>query len=479
MVLHYSSFINGIEQEGEGEIKVTDPSNGKVFATVSKVTANQIEEAIEGAYQAFQSWSQKLASERAHILFRAADKVREIAKDIGRLLAQEQGKAFPDAEKEVLGAADCLEYYGSLAMNIVGEIPPNSASHLQSLAIRQPVGVVFAVAAWNYPVSLISWKVAPALAAGCTVIVKPSRETPLSTIEFVKAINEASLPEGALNVIIGDNTLISQKIFSDPRIRLVALTGSTETGKEFIKASAPTVKKLILELGGHSPFIVFADANFEKAVKDGLKRAFRNAGQICNSVNRILVEGKIKDSYIKAFVEATQKLRLGGAFEEPAPDLGPLVNQAGIERIKDFIEDAQVKGGKVLWGGKKPDDPRLQEGFFFEPTVITEVTPDMKIMNEEPFGPVVAIDSFQSIEEAIEKANSVRYGLVAYLYTQDMKKAFRVAERLEWGSVAINNISPDSLYAPYPGWKESGLGVELGHQGLEEYLEWKHIKWEI
>ncbi|MDK2897125.1 MAG: succinate-semialdehyde dehydrogenase / glutarate-semialdehyde dehydrogenase [Candidatus Atribacteria bacterium] len=478
-MLHYSSFINGRWQTGEGEIKVVDPSNGEIFATVSKVTVNQIKEAIEGAHQAFQDWSQRLASERARLLFQAAGKARERAENIGHLLAQEQGKAFPDAKKEVLGAADCLEYYGSLAMNIVGEIPPNSASHLQSLAIRQPVGVVFAVAAWNYPVSLISWKVAPALAAGCTVIVKPSRETPLATIEFVKAINEAGLPTGVLNAISGDNALISQEIFSDPRVRLVALTGSTETGKEFIRASAQTVKRLILELGGHSPFIVFSDADLEKAIKDGVKRAFRNTGQICNSVNRLLVEEKIKDNYVKAFVEATQKLRLGGAFEEPVPDLGPMVNQAGVDRMKEFIEDARIKGGKVLCGGKQPDDPQLQKGFYFEPTVITNVSPDMKIMQEEPFGPVVAIDSFQSVEEAIKKANGVRYGLVAYLYTQDMKKAFQVAERLEWGSVAINNISPDSLYAPYPGWKESGLGVELGHQGLEEYLEWKHIKWEV
>ncbi|MGC8778249.1 MAG: aldehyde dehydrogenase family protein, partial [Candidatus Caldatribacteriaceae bacterium] len=302
---------------------------------------------------------------------------------------------------------------------------------------------------------------------------------PLSTIAFVKACNEAGLPQGVLNVVSGDNALVSDEIFSNPLVRLVALTGSTETGKEFVKASARTLKRLVLELGGHSPFLVFADADLSRAVKDGVKRSFRNAGQICNSVNRIFVEENVKDDYIKLFVEQTQKLVLGGAFDTPVPDVGPMVNEAGLRRMEEFVQDALKKGGKILCGGKRPADPRLQKGFFFEPTVITDVSPDMKLMTEEPFGPIVAIDTFRSIDEAIAKANSTRYGLVSYLYTSDVKKAFLVAEQLESGSVAINNVSPDSLYAPYLGWKESGIGVELGVHGLEEYLEWKHIKLEV
>jgi succinate-semialdehyde dehydrogenase/glutarate-semialdehyde dehydrogenase len=351
--------------------------------------------------------------------------------------------------------------------------------NLRSIALRQPIGVVFAVAAWNYPVSLISWKVAPALAAGCTVIIKPSRETPLSTIEFVRVCNEAGLPAGVLNVVNGENALISNEIFSNPLVKLVALTGSTKTGKEFIKASAHTVKRLMLELGGHSPFIVFADADLNRAVKDGVKRAFRNTGQICNSVNRIFVEKSVYDQFVKNFVEGTKKIRIGDPFEDPVPDCGPMVNQSGVKRMEEFIQDAKTHGGRIECGGKRPEDPKFSKGCYFEPTVITNVTPSMKIMMDEPFGPIVAIDSFSSVEEAVIKANNTRYGLVAYVYTSDIKKAGWVAENLEWGNVAINNISPDSLYAPYPGWKESGIGLELGHYGLDQYLEWKNIKIEI
>jgi len=456
-VQYYHSFINGKWEEGEGSFEVTNPSNGEVIAAVSKVTLNQMKNTIDGAHVAFKIWSKKLAVERSRLLFKAAEKTREKAAEIGTILAKEQGKAIKDAEKEIIGAADCLEYYACLGVNILGEVPPPNALNLRSIALRQPIGVVFAVAAWNYPVSLISWKVAPALAAGCTVIIKPSRETPLSTIEFVRVCNEAGLPAGVLNVVNGENALISNEIFSNPLVKLVALTGSTKTGKEFIKASAHTVKRLMLELGGHSPFIVFADADLNRAIKDGVKRAFRNTGQICNSVNRIFVEKSVYDQFVKNFVEGTKKIRIGDPFEDPVPDCGPMVNQSGVKRMEEFIQDAKTHGGRIECGGKRPEDPKFSKGCYFEPTVITNVTPSMKIMMDEPFGPIVAIDSFSSVEEAVIKANNTRYGLVAYVYTSDIKKAGWVAENLEWGNVAINNISPDSLYAPYPGWKESGI----------------------
>ncbi len=476
---HFNSFINGRWVEGEGHIEVTNPSNGEVFATVSKATLNQVKDAIDGTHKAFKSWSRRLALERSRLLFKAAQKVREQAGEIGDLLAREQGKGRVDARKEIESAADCLEYYGCLAVNILGEVPPHNAQNLRSIAIRQPVGPVVAIAAWNYPVSLISWKVAPALAAGCSVIVKPSRETPLSTIEFVCACNEAGLPDGLLNVISGDNSVISGEVFANPLVRLVALTGSTGTGKEFIRASATTVKRLILELGGHSPLLVFADADIKRAVKDGVKRSFRNAGQICNSVNRIFVEESIREQFIDAFVETTRKLSIGDAFEEPVPDLGPMVNQAGVERMEEFTADALGKGGKILCGGKKPAGEKFTKGCYFEPTVITQVRPDMRAVAEEPFGPIVTIDGFSGQEEAVAKANDTPYGLVAYVYTSDMKKAAYCVENLDWGNVAVNNVNPDSLFAPYAGWKESGISLELGHYGLDAYLEWKHIKVEV
>ncbi|HSV31109.1 MAG TPA: NAD-dependent succinate-semialdehyde dehydrogenase [Atribacteraceae bacterium] len=478
-MLHCKSLINGVWEDGDGVIEVQNPSNGEIFATVTKATESQVKQAIEGAHRAFKRWSKMLAMDRCRLLFKAADSVRRQSGEIGDLLAREQGKARGDAKKEILGAADCLEYYGCLGVNILGEVPPHNASNLRSIAIRQPLGVVAAIAAWNYPVSLISWKLAPALAAGCTVIVKPSRETPLSTIEFVRACNEAGFPEGVLNVISGDNTVVGGEFFANPLVRLIALTGSTETGKKFIKSSAQTVTRLMLELGGHSPLLVFADADLKRAVKDGVKRAFRNSGQICNSVNRIYVEHSVLDSYLGAFVEETRKLTLGDAFDEPAPDLGPMVNRDGVEKMEAFVRDAREKGGKILCGGRQPAGPKYARGFYFEPTVVANVTPDMKVIAEEPFGPIVAIDSFTDLEEVLHKANDTPYGLVAYVYTSDMKKAAYAAENLEWGNVAINNINPDSLYAPYAGWKESGIGLELGHYGLEAYLQWKHIKVEV
>jgi acyl-CoA reductase-like NAD-dependent aldehyde dehydrogenase len=372
-----------------------------------------------------------------------------------------------------------MEYYAEGARRITGEVAPSKSSSSRSLVIRQPVGVVAAIAPWNYPVTLMTWKLAPALAAGCTVVVKPPRNAPLASALVAGIVGEGGFPSGAVNVITGPSTVVGEELVTNPITRMVAFTGSTETGQHLMRAAADDLKKLVLELGGHTPMVIFKDADLERAVADGVKRSFRNMGQICNAVNRIYVEEEIAERYIDRFVELTGELRMGDGLADPEVDLGPMIDQEGVARTHRHVEDAVAKGARVRCGGTRPEAPELREGFFYQPTVLTEVNPEMLVMHEESFGPIVGITTFKGVEEAIRLANSTRYGLVTYAYTRDLQSAFRFAEGVRSGSVAINTVSPDSLYAPYPAWKHSGIGLELSHFGLEEYLQVKHILLEL
>jgi len=292
-------------------------------------------------------------------------------------------------------------------------------------------------------------------------------------------VGESGLPDGAVNVVTGPSGQVGEEIIHNPITRMIAFTGSTETGKYLMGVAAPDLKKLILELGGHTPMVVFKDANLDRAVSDGVKRSFRNMGQICNAVNRIYVEEEIAEEYLKRFVEQTAKMSMGDGLANPNVDLGPMIDEEGIKRTQRHVDDALKKGAKLLCGGKRPDDPMLRQGYFYEPTALTNVTKDMLVMHEESFGPIVGIAPFKGLDEAVELANSTEYGLVTYAYTQNLKTAFMFGERVESGSVAINTVSPDSLYAPYPAWKHSGIGLELSHYGIEEYLQVKHILLEL
>jgi len=372
-----------------------------------------------------------------------------------------------------------LEYYGEEARRVTGEIAPRKSATTRSLVVRQPVGVVAAIAPWNYPVSLMAWKLAPALAAGCTVVVKPPKNAPLATTLTAAIVGQSGLPDGAVNVVTGPSSLVGEELITNPITRMVAFTGSTEIGKHLMRTAADDLKKLVLELGGHTPMVVFRDADQELAVADGVKRSFRNMGQICNAVNRIYVEEDIAEEFIRRFVELTGKLTMGDGLANPDVDLGPMIDQEGIQRVQSHVDDALARGAKLLCGGKKPDLPELRGGFFYEPTALADVTPEMLVMHQESFGPVVGIATFKGVEEAIQLANSTEYGLVAYGYTRDLATAFTFSEGVQAGSVAINTVSPDSLYAPYPAWKHSGIGLELSHYGLEEYLQVKHILLEL
>jgi acyl-CoA reductase-like NAD-dependent aldehyde dehydrogenase len=340
------------------------------------------------------------------------------------------------------------------------------------------MGVVAAIGTWNYPLGIMAWKLAPALAAGCTVVAKPAEETPLAVLALIAGALEAGLPAGVLNAVSGPGVTVGTWLASHPGVRKISFTGGTDTGRHLLRLAAGDIKSVTLELGGHSPMIVLADAPLELAVTDGVKRAFRNAGQLCNSVNRLFVERAVADEFIERFVERAAALTVGPGLADPEPDVGPLTTQKVRQRVEAHVEEARNDGANILTGGERPQDERLADGFFYMPTVVLgDAT--LRMAREETFGPVVPIVVVDDVEEAITHSNALDFGLVAYLYTRDLRTATLGAERLEFGTVNINNVGGGQVAFPYAGWKHSGLGVELSHEGIEEYLHVKHIRTEL
>jgi acyl-CoA reductase-like NAD-dependent aldehyde dehydrogenase len=474
-------FINGqsIPSETNRTFQVFNPANAKPMGEAAKASTADVERALEAAQTAFKQWSRTTGDQRSALLKAAAAAIRDHERELASILTAEHGKPLNDALKEIQGTASAFEYYGEEARRISGEIAPSKSATSRSLVIRQPIGVVAAIVPWNYPVSLMSWKVAPALAAGCTVVVKPPELSPLATTKTIEVISSAGLPAGAVNAVTGKASEIGDFLVRHPITRVVALTGSTEVGAHIMRVASDGIKKLILELGGHTPLVIFKDANLKRALGDGVKRSFRNMGQICNAVNRIYVEREIADEYIERFVQMAEKMTIGDGLANPGVDLGPMIDLKGIERTQRHVDDAVQKGARLATGGARPDDPQLRDGYFYKPTVLTGVRPDMLVMHEETFGPLVGIALFSGVEEAIQLANSTDFGLVTYAYTESLSTAFAFGEGVESGTVAINTISPDSLYAPYPAWKMSGTGLELSRHGLNEYMNVKHLLLEI
>ena len=454
---------------------IDNPATGEVIGQAALGDRVDAIAALEAASRAFPAWSRTTGDERSHFLKKAGQIIYDKRDYLARIMTMEQGKPLRDALREVETSAETLIYYGEEARRISGEIAPSKAKNARSLVLRQPVGVVVAISPWNYPMSLMAWKVGPALAAGCTVVAKPTSETPLATGFFVAACAEAGLPAGVVNVVTGKSSIVGEELITHPLAQMIAFTGSTDVGRHLMESASKTLKKLILELGGHTPLVVFKDADLDRAVSDSVKRSFRNMGQICNAVNRIYVEKEVSGPFLERFVAATHKLTMGDGLANPEVDLGPMVNAEGIERTDGQVKDALAKGATLLCGGRRPDRPEMAHGFFYEPTAVTNVKADMAVMTEETFGPLVAIDTFTGVDEALKKANSTEYGLVTYAYTNDISTMWRFAEGMESGTVAFNTVSPDSLYAPYPSWKQSGLGLELGHFGIDEYLRVKHF----
>ena len=478
MVDKYLMLIDGkwVRANSKESFEVKNPATGEVLALVPKGDREDAKKALVAASKAFPTWAATPSSKRAGFMKKTAQIIRERCDEIAKTLTKEQGKPLNEAKGEVRSAADAIEYFAEEAHRMLGEIIPTSSAKRRSLVMKQPVGPVAAIGPWNYPVSLLSWKIGPALIAGCTVVIKPSSLTPLSVIEFVNCFMDAEIPQGVINLVTGPGSTVGNELVENPIARKIAFTGETATGKEIMRRASSGVKRLSLELGGNCPLIVCDDANVEAAVKGGVYRAFRNMGQVCNSINRIYVDEKLFDRFVSYFVEMTEKLRIGNGLEEPDVDLGPMVSDEQRKHVIEHIEDAVKKGAKIECGGRIPQGEKFKNGFFLEPTVLTNVNHDMRVMKEETFGPVAPIMAVSNFEEAVELANSTPYGLVSYVYTRDIKRAFWIAENLECGTVGINNVSGGEVPYPYGGWKESGFGLELSHHGVEEYLQIKHIR---
>lgn len=475
-VVRTGLYIDGAwcEADGGADFGVVNPATGAPMGVAASGGRPDADRAAAAASRAFGTWSRSVGRERQRVLETAAAEIASRSDELATILNMEHGKPLSDATKEIAAAADTFRYYAAEAVRIAGELAPSRAAGSLSLVLRQPIGPVAAITPWNYPVSLMAWKVAPAIAAGCTVVVKPPTLAPL-TSALTAGIVGTLAPAGVVNVVTGPSETVGDQLIRSRDIRVIAFTGSSATGREIMAAAAVDLKHLILELGGHTPMLVFQDADLDRAVADSVKRSFRNAGQICNAVNRLYVERPILEPFLERFVELTGRLRLGDGSVDPSVDIGPLIDDEGVRRTQRHVDDALAHGASLLCGGGRPSDASLAAGTYFQPTVLADATSDMLVMREESFGPVVGVATFDGLDGAIEAANSTPYGLVTYAYTRDLTTAMSLGERVECGTVAINSVSPDSLYAPYPAWRQSGFGVELSHHGMHEYLQLKHV----
>ena len=455
---------------GTRTLDVTNPATGAEIGCVPDFGQKETRAAIEAANAAFSEWSVKLAKERAVILRRWYELQRDHKEDLALIMTSEQGKPLAEARAEVDYAASFTEFYAEEAKRIYGEIIPTSQKSGRMLVLKQPVGVVGAITPWNFPLAMITRKISPALAAGCTVVVKPAPETPLCALALAELAVRAGVPPGVLNVVTGDPEAIGGELTSNPLVRMITFTGSTEVGKLLMRQSAATVKKLSLELGGTAPFIVFDDADVDAAVEGALASKYRNSGQTCVSADRILVQDGIYDSFAGKLAAEVAKLKVGAGTEEGVVQ-GPLIHEAAIAKVAAHVEDAVTRGAQVLTGGNR----HALGGTFFEPTVLTEVTSDMTIAQEETFGPVAPLFRFRDEDEAVALANGTPYGLAAYFYTRDLSRSWRVAEALEYGMIGVNEGIISSELAPFGGVKESGQGREGSHHGIDEFVELKYV----
>ena len=457
-------------------IEVENPATRETFERVPFSSESDINGAVEAAHRAFKEWSLLSPEKRAEYLVKASELVLERKEEIARTMTAEQGKPLNEAKGEVRKGAEILRYYAEEGKRIYGRIVPGYDPTTTSYVTYQPVGVSAAISPWNYPIELVGWKLGGALAAGCTIVIKPPSETPLSPLNYVKCLADAGVPKGVVNVVFGRGSIVGPPLIEHPLVKKVAFTGSTEVGKKVIGLCAKHMKKLSLELGGQCPLIISRKCNLKEAVKGAARRSFRNMGQICIAINRIYVDKEIFNEFVDAFIKATSSLVIDNGLENPSADLGPMANRAGIEKTKEHIEDAQVKGATIAFGGEKPEGSKFEKGYFFKPTIITDVSHEMLVMSEESFGPIVGVMPYSSIDEVIEYANSTPYGLASYVYTDDLHEADEFAAKLDSGNIAINNPDAGVINAPYGGYKESGTGYEHGPEGLEQYLAAKHVR---
>lgn len=465
-------FIDGqwLEAEQNKSFAVINPATGETIAHVPSVSEQQVVKAVEAADQALQSWKQTTAKERSILLKKWYQLMIEHQEDLAIILSTEQGKPMTESRGEILYGASFIEWFAEEAKRTYGDVIPHDKQGRRLLVIRQPVGVVAAITPWNFPNAMITRKVGPALAAGCTVVIKPASETPLSALALVALAEEAGIPKGVINVVTGSAREIGGILTQHPLVRKVSFTGSTAIGKLLMQQCSSTMKKISMELGGNAPFIVFEDADLDKAVEGAIASKFRNSGQTCVCTNRILVQNSIYDTFVEKLAAAVAKLKVAPAFE-PGAEQGPLINEKAVEKVQQHIDDATSKGAKVIYGGQ-----RHQLGqTFFEPTVLTDVTPDMQVAQDETFGPLAPVFRFTEEAEAICMANDTEFGLASYIYTQNLSRAWRVSEALEYGMVGINEGLISTEVAPFGGIKESGCGREGSKYGIEDYQELKYL----
>lgn len=474
----FELFINGTDTPGAGgeRHEVRSPATGEVVGSVAAATAADVDRAVVAAAEAFKKWSALTAYEREKTIKAALSHVRDNADEIGRLMSLEQGKPFNQARSEVQGACDTIDYYASEGVRIEGYTSPTEHRDMRSWVIYQPVGVCALITPWNYPISLLSWKLGPAVATGCAVVVKPTTVTPMSPLAFCRALVAGGIPGGVLNVVTGSGSLVGDALIRHPKVAKVAMTGSTATGKLIMASAGPLLKKISLELGGQCPAVVCADADLDNAAKIIAYKGFRNSGQSCSSINRVYAHRSIHDVLVAKVKGIAEKMTIGDGLSDGAVDLGPMATADGVATSQGHVSDAVAKGATLVCGGKRPDGGAFARGHYYLPTILTGATPAMKVMREETFGPVVPFATFDRIEEAVALANDTVYGLVAFLFTRDLAMASRVSESLEAGTVCVNHGAVNTNYGPYAGWKDSGYGIELSRRAVFEYLKTKHIK---
>ncbi len=470
-LLRQSAYINGKWEAAESgrTFPVTNPATGEVLAQVADCGPAETQRAIAAAEAALPAWRAKTAAQRGALLMRWNDLILENAEDLALLMTLEQGKPLAESRGEIRYGASFIEWFAEEGRRVYGDIIPPHAPNLRVLVFKEPVGVVGAITPWNFPNAMITRKVAPALAAGCTVVVKPSEETPLSALALAELAERAGFPPGVLNIVTGlDAAAIGQELTKSKIVRKLSFTGSTAVGKQLMRQCADTVKKISLELGGNAPFIVFDDAELDAAVDGAIGAKFRNAGQTCVCANRLYVQSGIYDRFVEKFTEAVRKQKVGSGMEQGV-SIGPLINTRALEKVERLLGDAVQKGAEVRTGG------HALEGTFFEPTVVTGIQTGMDLLQEEIFGPIAPIARFDTETEVVQLANNTQYGLAAYFYGRDVGRIFRVADALEYGMVGVNTGILGTAIAPFGGMKQSGIGREGSKYGIEEFLEIKYV----
>ncbi len=464
-----------VDPVSRGAIEVTDPATEEVLDAVPAGTAEDVERAVAAAQRAFDGWRRTPAPGRAQMLHEAAARMRAHFDELVQLLTLEEGKPVPENAEEIDWSINTLDYYAELGRHIRGRVVPSPAGGQLSLVLKEPYGVVGCIVPWNYPILLLMWKVAPALAAGNTVVVKPSSLTPLTTLRMVEVAFD-HLPPGVLNVVTGRGGVVGDALVAHPDVPVVAFTGSTAVGQHIARLTAGTMKKLHLELGGKDPFVIADDAPLEAAVEALAYAALINAGQVCTSTERVYVPRSMLPQFAEALADRVGRLRLGPGIE-PTTDVGPMIGEPYRAKVEAHVADAVARGARVLTGGRRP--PYLERGFFYEPTVLVDVDHSMRIMREETFGPTIPLMAYDSFDEAIALANDTEYGLGACLYTHDARKVRRFYEEVRAGTIWINDPLTDNYAGPFGGMKMSGIGRELGVEGIEEFWQTKHVHWDI